>query len=312
MLILKALQRFFFLLVTFGVSISHMNSQTKIQFGVSACLGTHVNRIGFFIQPSYFSEYAGFQIRATYYCVLSGIGIQKNTDEFQLQNVVFLCMGKIDSTQVYVNDVFSNQGDRPFSVIYSFNKYFDHSQTSQNTGCIGIQNRNFRILTENDLFAMKKQDRYRTAAIIFTMIKKEYLYSIKSVLWTGDSFDKRAIKIIGDSLYKSRFGYKDLQNAHYGKHSNGILCFQIDKYADYSMPQNISISAGIDAEQVRHFLQNKIIHDMYFIPECIISYKNVHCPMLQKDGTPFLKRPGQKIRNPKVYFNVGINEGLFY
>ena len=287
-------------------------SQTKVQFGISGSFGTHVNRIGFFIQPSYFSEYAGLQIRATYNCVFSGIGIQKHTEEFHLQNVFFLCMGSEDSIPVYVNDVYTNQGDRPFSIIYSFNRYSDHSQTSQNTGCIGIQNRSFRILTENDLFALKRQDRYRTAAIIVSLFKNEYQFSIKSVLWTGDSFDKRAIKITNDSLYKSRFGYKDLRNAQFGKHSNGILCFQINKYVDYSIPQNISISAGVDAEQIRHFLQNKMIHDMYFIPECYITYKNVHYPMLQTDGTPYLKRQGQKIRKPKPYINFGLNEGLFY
>ena len=69
---------------------------------------------------------------------------------------------------------------------------------------------------------------------------------------------------------------------------------------------------GIDAEQVRHVFQNRIVHDMYFIPERFIGYKNVHYPMLQKDGTPFLQRPGQKVRKPKPFFNLGLNDNLFY
>jgi len=119
-------------------------------------------------------------------------------------------------------------------------------------------------------------------------------------------------QVTNDTIYHSRFGYKDLSKAAWGKNSVGILCFQAERAYSVVSPQMAKVMVGIDAEQVRQILQNKIVHDMYFVPERWVGYKNVHYPMLQKDGTPCLSRPGQKVRSPKPFFNVALNDNLFY
>jgi len=137
------------------------------------------------------------------------------------------------------------------------------------------------------------------------------VYSLKTILWTGDSFDRNAVKVTG-SNYPARFGYKNLKDARWGRNSVGILCLQAERIVDLSTDNTVKIMAGIDAEQIRHVFQNKFMHDEYFFPSSWIKYKNMHYPMLQEDGSPFLFEDGQKVRKPRIFISGATNDNLFY
>jgi len=287
-------------------------AQPSFGFGITSNIGTTVDRIGLFFLAQLYNSNIQCNARAGVTYNIRGYGTKIHGPEIQLGLGIVMPFGSKDSIINSSIDLLSNRSGRNNSIGYSFNYYFDRTGTSQSTGIIGFQSKHFRFLTENDILAFKKQDKFRTAAAIVSYSDIVNTFSIKIVLWTGDSFDPNAIKITNDTIYRSRFGYKDLTKAAWGKNSVGILCFQVERAFSIVTPQTAKIMIGVDAEQVRQILQNKIVHDMPFIPERWIGYKNVHYPMLQKDGTPCLKRFGQKVRPPKPFFNVALNDNIFY
>jgi hypothetical protein len=72
------------------------------------------------------------------------------------------------------------------------------------------------------------------------------------------------------------------------------------------------MNLGIDAEQVRHALQNRFIHDMPFIPKGLNPPRQPHIPMVAADGKPYLFREGQEIRKARLWGNINVNAPVFY
>ena len=72
------------------------------------------------------------------------------------------------------------------------------------------------------------------------------------------------------------------------------------------------VQGGIDDEGIRHLFQNKLMHDMKFIPSKWEHMNNPHIPMLQPDGTAYLFKTGQLVRKPKPFFEIGLNNPLFW
>ena len=104
-------------------------------------------------------------------------------------------------------------------------------------------------------------------------------------------------------------GYKDLTHAKYGKLSHGILAARADYYWKHG--QVVRMESGVDAEQIRHLFQNKLVHD-FLVPAKLVKHKNPHYPMLQSDGSPYLFKKGQHVRPAKFYFQAGLNQMMFY
>ncbi len=98
--------------------------------------------------------------------------------------------------------------------------------------------------------------------------------------------------------------------ASYGNYSNGLLSLQVQQDLGYG--QSVRADAGIDAEQVRHVFQNKLIHDFAFIPAKWVNPKSSHVPMLDTEGNPYLFQPKQEVRKPTPYFNLAANPSMFY
>jgi hypothetical protein len=74
----------------------------------------------------------------------------------------------------------------------------------------------------------------------------------------------------------------------------------------------MGIHLGIDAEQIRDIIQNKGFHDMCFIPSFMTNQKNLHIPMKMEDGYDYLFKEGQKIRKPKLVWQLALNPSLLY
>ena len=210
--------------------------------------------------------------------------------------------GKRDSTiNPFVNSV-SNQTMRRYGFAYSYNIYCDGRGTSQKTGVIALQFNKISLITENDIIGDNK-DRFRTAGATVQYRHESTVLGISVILWTGEKGER-----ITGTDYPARNGYKKPER--FGQYSHGILCLQAQQYLVHG--QNVQASAGIDAEQVRHVFQNKIIHDMAFLPARWVKSPSSHVPMLDAEGNMYLYQPGQKIRKPAPYFNLAANPGLFY
>lgn len=206
-------------------------------------------------------------------------------------------------------DLLNNLSKRQHSLFYSYNIYNNNKKTSQQTGTLGFSIDNWKVYMENDLFGSPHSDKFRTAGFAVIYKRNQHHFSSKIILWTGDGFGKGANRI-NNSDYPARFGYKNLENAPGGKSSAGIVCIGY-AYTDIQN-QNYSTGIGIDAEQLRHFFQNKMMHDLPFLPSWMISYPMPHYPMLQANGTPYLFQNGQRIRPPKLYYSLTMNKSGFY
>jgi hypothetical protein len=74
--------------------------------------------------------------------------------------------------------------------------------------------------------------------------------------------------------------------------------------------QNLQANAGIDAEQVRNFVQNRFVHDVFRGKKH--RPKNCHIPMVDTAGNQYLYRPGQKIKPVKPSWNLFTSPAIFY
>ncbi len=105
-------------------------------------------------------------------------------------------------------------------------------------------------------------------------------------------------------------GYIDTVGGLYTNYSHGLLSAQFK--LNMGMAQNAQLNLGVDAEQVRNAIQNRLIHDMIIIPRKWFTPINCHIPMLDENGNQYLYKKDQKIKRPSFYWNAFSNASLFY
>ena len=304
---------FLILPVFFSFAVKGQNQlYQKQNFGISAGaiinLGSHVSQIGFYLSGYYYYQNLQINSNARWTFNYKNWGAVGKFRETKLGVGLVAAWGQNEAKQKYFHSLVSNQTGRIYSVGYGYNFYFDNRNTSQRTGTVSFQFHDFEIIHENDILATSGSDRFRTAALIVAYSKDSIRVGLNSLLWTGNS-NSPLVKNHYESSF-SRYGYKDLSNTLYGKSSSGVLGIQ----AEYALGfgQNLKLSSGIDSEQIRNVIQNKIIHDMYFIPTKLVKTKNLHIPMLDRNGLPFLYRQDQQVKKSKFYYQFSLNDNDFY
>ena len=303
----------FFLFFSLNQAISQ--TFTNERFGASVGLffnvGTTVNRIGFTGAGYYLSDFVqlNLQLRGNYNITTYGPRPAIHGWEFVGSLGAVLGFGPPTPIDHSFLSPISNQTTRFYAVAYAYNVYFDQMETSERSGTIGLHIHRFSLATENDALSGELSDRFRTGGLLLSYRTDETEWSINTLLWTGDA-QSEGVQKITETQYPSRYGYKDLSEGKYGKFSHGILTAQVKQQLPYG--QFAQANIGIDSEWVRHVFQNKLIHDMYFIPKGWVKVRNPHYPMLDTEGKPYLFLPSQKVKKSRFYMNVGMNQGLFY
>ena len=282
-------------------------NNTGFSFGISFTTGTHINRAGLFVSAFVFKDFYQFGLKSTYYYNFSAFEGKKKYGEFQQNIVLLLSYGKTDSIKSPFVSPLINQTNRKNSFAYSYNFYWNKIETSQRTGILAFGFGRWQILSENDIFATQASDRFRTASLLIKYNFLDYSFGINTILWTGDP---KGAKNIKDPNFKARYGYKDMSKQPYGNKSAGILSLQME----YALPyyQAVKIAGGIDSEKVRNALQNKLMHDMYFVPGKINKAQNPHMPMIANDGSIYTYKEHQKIKKARFYLRLAANENEFY
>lgn len=281
----------------------------SINGGLSFCFGTHVNRVGVFF-GGYFC-YDFFQINSLHriYYNFSTLGENISCFEYQGEIGGVLAYGNKTDKENHFHTSVSNQTMRKYSVAYAFNYYLDNRGTSQRGGTIALQFDKFFIASENDILGGEGDDKYRTGAVFLAYTHEKMQFGISSILWTGNTSNKN-IKVVKDENYPARFGYKDISKAEYFNRSHGILAAQLNYKLPYG--QIINSRIGADAEQIRNVIQNRMMHDMYFLPKKWIPHANPHVPMVSEDEKLYLFKKNQKIKPARFFFDAGLNNALFY
>ena len=275
--------------------------------GIYISTGTHINSFGVFAKS--FSLIAdNFQwnneLRLNYN--LRYLGPKISHGEIQFSSGLLFSYGDENKKERFFLNKNSNLTKFSNSISYCYNLYFNKIKTTQQTGSISFSFDNFCVTHENDILARPRLDRFRTAGIQVAYEHQNFRFAITQYNWTG-----MLGKSIKDSLYPSPAGYLDTTANRYGLLSHGILCASAE-VSDISYKQQIKINLGTDAEQIRHLVQNRIIHDGCFLPKGWRNKNNYHLPMIDVKDQQYLFRDEQRIRKQKFYLNAFLNSDLIY
>jgi len=279
-----------------------------IKGGISINIGTHFQRIGLMLQGYYFNSFAQGNAGVQTYYNFRTLGPRVKSWEVVPNIGAHVYWGSQDED--YFNPDFSTisiQSMSPYALGYSFKYYWDTRGTTQPSGLITVNIQNVIFSTENDIFVMAGEDKYRTASATIQYHKNDIAVYITTLMWTGA---RNNTKLFKKTNYPSRCGYLDISKSKYGKFSNGTLAVGVRYSMNYH--QTATAEIGFDSERVRHSLQNRLIHDMPMFPKKWNKADNPHYPMLMEDGNPYLFKEGQKIRKTKFYIQSGLNQPIFY
>ncbi len=268
--------------------------------GVVINFGSHINSIGFTLK-TYYTEYfyqlnAGSSISWNFKCY----GNRRKYWENRTYLGLVLLGGTKDNLIDFQLDGLTHQTIFRNSISFNYLWYFDNVGTSQRSGGFGLSLNKMSIYFENDVFGGQANDRFRTGHLLATYRYKDLKFGTGIYLWTGET---------NGTIWKRECskncpnGFKDLSNLPYGKTSHGILYGSVL----YNLPfgQNPFLKIGIDSEQIRHGIQNKLIHDLIFLPKKI-ERKTPHYPRLNEEGLPIFEK--SKIKKNKLFFQIGANE----
>ncbi len=267
-----------------------------LNIGLLTALGNRFQRVGFTIQSYYLSDFAQVNAELRVYHSFKNSGPPKQYNELVSSAGLVLGYGVKQMEHNPFVSIVSNQTRYKNSISYSYNLYFNKIKTTQQTGIIALQFNHLSIITENDIFARPTLDRFRTGAFLVQyQYKDQYQFAINCTMWTGQ---------MGNKATYPKGCYMDTTGGRYTNYSNGLLSGQFKMALNNG--QNLQANAGIDAEQVRNFVQNRLIHDL------INKKKNCEIPMLDTMGNQYLYMQGQKIKRIKPYWNIFTWAGSFY
>jgi hypothetical protein len=284
----------------------YYHSGVGINLGANLALGSHFQRFGMNFHFFYINDHFQSNTEVRAYFDFKSLGPPILHPELVISQGLLFAYGAPTATfNPFLNSV-SNQTGYSNSLAYSYNAYFNKVKTTQQTGIISLQFGAISVITENDILARPLLDRFRTGAFLIQYQYKDlYQAGINCTMWTGAM--GRTIR--NDSCFPA-VGYIDTTGATYGKYSHGLLSAQF-KY-NMGLSQALQANIGIDAEQVRNAMQNRIIHDVCFLPKSWFKRYNCHIPMIDCNGNQYLYKPGQKIRKPSFYWNLFSDPNLFY
>jgi hypothetical protein len=267
--------------------------------GLVSALGNRFQRVGITLQAYYCYNFVQGNAEVRFYHNFRNLGPLMHYNELVTSAGLVLGYGpKQGDHNPFLTSV-SNQTGYTNSVGYSYNLYFNKIKTTQQTGTVALQFNRISVITENDILPRPELDRFRTGGLLVQYQYKDlYQFAVNCTLWTG----QMGSKVSGDDFpYKC---YMDTTNGVYTNYSHGLLSGQFKLAIDQG--QNLQVNAGIDAEQVRNFLQNRMVHDV------IPNAQNCHIPMLDTAGNQYLYRPGQKVKPIQPYWNYFTGNAIFY
>lgn len=280
------------------------------RFGISTAIGSRLNRLGLFIEGYYLVDprlQFGASLRT--YQGFNGYGPDGPRNELQASLGMLVGFGSEKEEIPGFFSYMSNYTNANAFLGYSYNFYLDDVETSQNTATLGLGVDGWFLWLENDALADGIMDRFRTATFLIGYEDADTRLALNSLMWTGDPASKGRTNISAKD-YPGVNGAVNLEHAKHGDCSHGILTIQLQRRV--LTDQVLRFDVGMDAEQIRHALQNRLIHDAVIIPTWLFNIKNRHVPMLDRKGKPYLFRAGQQIRKPKFFGMVGLNPGMFW
>ena len=307
----------FVLILFFSVSIAKdgfgQNDPWMLHIQVTSNFGFPENNIGIRLIGEYRShENVEFSLGYGLRYHLSNFGPNVNHFEHSLIGSTHLVWGdrinEDDNDLSYIK--FLDSRSYKNSIGYTWQRFFNGIGTSQNVGTFHMRFNKTVSQFSHDVFANTNgKDRYRTGGFAFGFYENKTMYLSKLLIWTGDSHCSEMEKI-RETDYPARWGYRDITDCNYGRLSHGILSFSVTHNVEYG--QTLGGQLGIDSEHIRHYVQNKVFHDLYFIPRFMNKTRNLHLPMKTKEGENYLYIEGQEVRANRFVWQISLNPSSLY
>ncbi len=285
----------------------YSNNRLGFNIGANLALGTHFQRMGIVCNVYFVNDNFQANAETRFYFNVRSLGPEKVHNEAVTSLGVLFGYGAKQNYRNPFLSIIGNQTGYKYSAAYAYQVYWNTIRTSQRTGVISLQFDKVSLITENDLLAPPSLDKFRTAAALI-QYQHDSLFqaAVNCSMWTG----KMGFKTASSDPHFYFGCYMDTTGSIYPNYSHGLLSAQMKYHVGYS--QIVQANVGADAEQIRNFFQNKIIHDMRYLPKKWIKNKNCHIPMLDDKGEQYLYKEGQKIKPASFYFNWFSNASLFY
>ena len=290
----------FFLFSFSSFSQSWSSKNIGLSTGVTVNFWTHVNSVGLILKTYYSDYFYQINIGSSITWNFQSYGNRKMFWENRTYLGLALLGGKKDNSIDFQLDGLAHQTVFRNAVSFNYLWYFDNVGTSQRSGGFGLSINKVNLFFENDVFGGQANDRFRTGHFFASYRYENFKFGSGIYLWTGETEGTPWKRECSENCPN---GFKDLSNLPYGKTSHGILYGSVL----YNLPfrQNAFLKIGLDSEHIRHGVQNKLIHDLIFIPKKI-ERKTPHYPRLNEDGFPVFEK--NKTRKNKFYLQSGLND----
>jgi hypothetical protein len=297
---MKKIVFFICLLSTIGFSQTFRATNYGFTTGLLLNFGTHVNAIGINLKAYYQDYFYQFNGGTSFCWNINSYGGRKRFWESRNTVGIVLLGGKKTNTVDFQLDGLNHQTTYNTGIGYNYLWYFDNVHTSQRSGGWALHLKNWSFYMENDVFGGQAKDRFRSGHFAVSHRTGDFKISSGFYIWTGETDSSSWQRGATDAC---PYGYKLLDDAPYGTTSHGILYGSLLYNASYG--QNLVIRAGIDDENLRNFIQNKLIHDLIWLPKTI-ERKTPNYPRLNKYGCPVFNK--EEARPAKFHFQIGTSE----
>ena len=262
-------------------------------------LGTHVNSIGILLKTYYTDHFYQVNAGTSFVWNLTSYGQRKKFLENRTYLGAVFLGGKKDNLIDYQLDGLTHQTAFRNGLGYNYLWYFDKAGTSQRSGGFTLMLNKVSILFENDVFGGQANDRYRTGHVLVNYRYHDFKFGTGIYLWTGETNGAQWNR---QSSKDCPYGFKDLSQLPYGKTSHGIWYGSF--ISNLGFGQTVQMKLGVDSEQIRNSIQNRLIHDLIFLPKTV-KHNTPHYPRLNQADEPVFDKTLR--RKDRFYFQGGIN-----
>ncbi len=289
-----------FLLPSYLKAQSYIDNHFGGQISVIFNVGTHSSGIGIGAKAYYTDYFYQFNVGSLLYLNEHGLGGRRRFIENKSYAGIVLVGGKREMPIDFQFNGLNHQTDRNLGVGFNYIWYHDNAGTTQRSGGMAIHINNISIYHENDAFAGQAKDRFRTAHILFTYRDENFRLGAGVNMWTGETGNSYWQRI---PLEKCPSGFRVLEDLPFGKTSHGIAYGGLWINGPFNQIPHIKL--GIDSENIRHAVQNRLVHDLIFLPKKI-ERNTPHYPRLDIHGCPVFER--KEARPSRPFLQLGIND----
>lgn len=271
-----------------------------MQTGLVLNIGTHELTVGIQLKGFIGFDYAQLNLGNTFSWKFYSLGNRKRFYENRAYAGGVLMVGKNNSIVDFELDGLSHQTQKDFGIAFNYLIYSDNTGTSQLSGGWGLHIQNVSVRFENDVFGGQSRDRFRTGILSVSYRSDWYKINTGLYIWTGETEGSVWSRVSSD---KMPGGYRSLVHLPYGKTTHGIFYGGVQFLLPYGNIAHLRV--GGDSEHFRHAFQNRLMHDLIFLPKKA-ERKTPHYPRLDENGYPVFEK--DKVRKSRYYLQFGMND----